>query len=91
MGGRIGPGDEQPVAAAYDGIGDCDDLFGRLALAEHDFGKALAVRPAVIDAGKLEVFDRRRKDGFGLARGVRRIKNAVTHGAASSAVSPAAA
>ena len=41
VGGRIGSGHEQAVASPDDGVGDGRNLWGRLSLAEDDFGKTL--------------------------------------------------
>ena len=46
------------MAGGDDARGDRGNLFGRLALAEHHFGKALAGVPVLVDAGETQVLVR---------------------------------
>ena len=55
--GAVGPRHQQRVAAGHDAFGDRGDLVGRLAQAEDDLGKALALGPLMVDPGKAQVFD----------------------------------
>ena len=58
VGGAVGAGHQQRVAAGDDAFGDGGDLVGRLAEAEDDLGKALALGPLMVDPGKAQVLDR---------------------------------